>query len=47
MRFGESSLDFELCVWVSDVNNKLELQSELHQEIDQRFRQVGIDLKGG
>lgn len=45
MRFGESSFDFELRVWVSDVNNKLELQSELHQEIDQRFRQLGIDLK--
>lgn len=47
MRFGESSLDFELRVWVSDVNNMLELQSELHQEIDQRFRQLGIDLKRG
>jgi len=29
------------------VRINLELQSELHQEIDQRFRQVGIDLKGG
>jgi small-conductance mechanosensitive channel len=47
MHFGESSLDFELRVWVSDVNNMLELQSELHQEIDQRFRQLGIDLKRG
>jgi small-conductance mechanosensitive channel len=45
MHFGENSLDFELRVWVSDVNNMLELQSELHQEIDQRFRQLGIDLK--
>ena len=44
MRFGESSLDFELRVWVSDVNDKLELQSELHQEIDQRFRQAGIEI---
>ena len=47
MHFGENSLDFELRVWVSDVNNMLELQSELHQEIDQRFRQLGIDLKRG
>lgn len=44
LRFGESSLDFELRVWVSDVKDKLDLQSELHQEIDQRFRQAGIEI---
>jgi small-conductance mechanosensitive channel len=42
--FGASSLDFELRVWTLDANNRLELQSELHQEIDQRFRQAGIEI---
>ena len=44
LRFGESSLDFELRVWVSDLSDKLPLQSELHQEIDHRFRQAGIEI---
>ena len=44
LRFGESSLDFELWVWISDIGDKLDLQSELHQEIDRRFRQAGIEI---
>lgn len=42
--FGESSLDFELRVWVSDIDNMREVQSDLHQEIDWRFRQLGIEI---
>jgi small-conductance mechanosensitive channel len=42
--FGESSLDFELRVWTSDVDNRLGLGSELHQEIDQSFRKAGIEI---
>ena len=41
-KFGESSLDFELRVWVSDVDNRLPLASDLHREIDQKFREAGI-----
>jgi len=41
-RFGESSLDFELRVWVSDVDNRLPLASDLLREIDQKFRDAGI-----
>lgn len=44
LSFGESSLDFELRVWVKDVDQKLVLQNELHQEIDRRFREVGIEI---
>jgi len=44
LRFGESSLDFELRVRVSNLDDKLPLQSELHQEIDRRFRQLGIEI---
>jgi len=42
--FGESSLDFELRVWTSDVDNKLGLDSALHQEIFQKFREAGIEI---
>jgi small-conductance mechanosensitive channel len=42
LAFGENSLDFEVRVWISDVENRLQVQSELHQEIDRRFRELGI-----
>jgi potassium efflux system protein len=44
LAFGESSLDFELRVWISDVENRRQVQSELHQEIDRRFRELGIEI---
>jgi len=40
--FGESSLDFELRVWVLDVGDRLTVKSELHQEVDRSFREAGI-----
>ena len=42
--FGDSSLYFELRVWVLDADVRLEVQSELHQEIDQRFREALIEI---
>jgi len=44
LSFGESSLDFELRVWVSDANHRLKVRSELHQEIDRRFREANIEI---
>jgi small-conductance mechanosensitive channel len=44
LAFGENSLDFELRVWISDVSNRRQVQSELHQEIDRRFREFGIEI---
>jgi small-conductance mechanosensitive channel len=44
LSFGESSLDFELRVWILDVENRLNVQSELHQEIDRRFREANIEI---
>jgi small-conductance mechanosensitive channel len=41
-KFGESSLDFELRVWLSDVDNRLPIASDLHREIDRKFRETGI-----
>ena len=42
--FGESSLDFELRVWVLDADEMLSVKSELHQEIDRCFRESGIEI---
>jgi potassium efflux system protein len=42
LKFGESSLDFELRVWILDIDERLVIISELHQEIDRRFRQAGL-----
>jgi potassium-dependent mechanosensitive channel len=42
--FGDSSLDFELFVRVTEVDNRLQIESDLRQEIDRRFRQAGIEI---
>ena len=44
LEFGDSSLNFELRVWISDFNNRRSVQSELNQAIDRRFRQSGIEI---
>jgi potassium efflux system protein len=40
--FGDSARNFELRVWVADVDNRLQVESDLQQDIDRRFRQAGI-----
>ncbi|HEV8718764.1 MAG TPA: mechanosensitive ion channel domain-containing protein [Candidatus Binatia bacterium] len=42
--FGDSALNFELRAWIADVDNRLQIESELHQEIDRQFRQAGIEI---
>jgi potassium-dependent mechanosensitive channel len=42
--FGDSSLDFTLEAWIVDVDDRLEIESDLRQEIDRRFRQAGIEI---
>jgi small-conductance mechanosensitive channel len=44
MAFGESSLDFELRIWVNEVDNFVEVRSQLNQEIDRSFRESGIEI---
>ncbi|MHC4741491.1 MAG: mechanosensitive ion channel domain-containing protein [Planctomycetota bacterium] len=44
LSFGESSLDFELRIWVTDADHRLKVRSELHQEIDRRFREANIEI---
>jgi small-conductance mechanosensitive channel len=40
--FGESSLDFELRVWISNVDDRLQVASDLRHDIDRRFQEKGI-----
>ena len=42
--FGDSSLDFELRVWISDVRDRPRVRSELCQYIDQHFREAGVEI---
>ena len=44
LNFGDSSLDFELRVWVLDADDRLIVSSSLHQEIDRQFREAGIEI---
>jgi small-conductance mechanosensitive channel len=44
LKFGESALEFELRVWALDADYWLVVTSELHQEIDRRFRQAKIEI---
>ena len=42
--FGASSLDFELRVWIADFDSRRLVQSEINQDIDQRFRELDIEI---
>ncbi|KPK15865.1 MAG: hypothetical protein AMJ62_08110 [Myxococcales bacterium SG8_38] len=42
--FGDSSLSFELRVFIRSVNNLLPVKHELHMSIDQAFREAGIEI---
>lgn len=42
--FGDSSLDFELRVWISNVRDRLRVRSEICQFIDRRFREEGVEI---
>ena len=42
IRFGDSSLDFELLAWIPDVMNRFEIISDLHFMIRKKFRENEI-----
>jgi len=44
LNFGDSTLDFELRVWIMNFDDRRRVQSELHQQIDQQFRAAGIEI---
>jgi len=44
MEFGESSLNFEIRVFVRDISSRFGIRSEMLQQIDDRFREAGIEI---
>lgn len=44
MDFGESSLDFRLYCWVTDVYQRFQVASDLRRAIDFEFRNAGIEI---
>jgi potassium efflux system protein len=44
MEFGDNSLNFELRVWIPDIEKRFQVRSEIHQEIDRRFREAKIEI---
>ena len=42
MNFGDSSLNFELRVWINDIDERLRLNSALYHEIERKFRELNI-----
>jgi len=41
---GASSLDFEFRIWLADLDDRRQVQSELLVEIDRRFRELEIEI---
>jgi potassium efflux system protein len=44
MNLGDSSLDFELRVWIRDADDRLLVKSQLYHEIVQKFREARIEI---
>jgi small-conductance mechanosensitive channel len=44
MNLGESSLNFELRVWIEDADQSLAVRSELYQDILAKFREAKIEI---
>ena len=42
--FGDSSLDFELLVWIDDQQDRFRIASNLHFAIDAAFRRLAIEI---
>ncbi len=42
--FGDSSLNFELRVFLHNVDNRLSVVSDLNFAIDKAFREAGIEI---
>lgn len=44
VRIGEGTLDFELRVYIADVNHSVEVQHNLNTAIHREFQQAGIEI---
>ena len=43
-KFGDSALEFELHVWIHDINERHKVRSALHQDLERRLRDAGITI---
>jgi small-conductance mechanosensitive channel len=43
IEFGDSSLNFRLLAWVN-LNNRFEVESELHVLVDKKLKEDGIEI---
>lgn len=43
-RFGDSSLNFELVIWIENVEDRFDLTTEINKEIDRRFKEEKIEI---
>lgn len=44
MDFGASSLDFELRIWVADINNAAGIMTKIRYEINEAFKEKNIEI---
>ena len=44
LAFGDSSLNFELRAWISDINDRMRVLSELNQDIENEFQMAGVEI---
>jgi potassium efflux system protein len=42
LTFGDSSLDFELRVWILDVDARLQVKSDLYHKLECKFRELNV-----
>jgi len=42
--FGDSALEFELHVWIYDIDERHKVRSALHQDLERRLRDAGITI---
>ena len=43
-KFGDSALEFELHVWIHDIDERHKVRSALHQDLERRLRDAGITI---
>ncbi len=43
-KFGDSALEFELHVWIRDINERHKVRSALHQDLESRLRDASITI---
>jgi len=44
IEFGESSLNFELRLWINNIDNRPRIKNEALLSVDRRFREAGIEI---